>query len=265
MRCRICAKVAGLATITVVAAACVAAGPAMAEPYNWAGFYFGGNVGGHESRDNDSAYMSANPAGFIPSAVAQINSVAPVILTPTGAAGGVQAGYNWQFSETVLGLEADIDALGGNATRNSNLGLILPPSANPISDSAQDRWLATLRARLGYTFGLRGLFYVTGGVALSNWSTNHMIAYGIGSPPPNPVVGTENNTTTRFGWTVGGGIEAPLGGSWIGRAEYLYANFGTATSYLNATLSTGAPAVTMTEPEKLSEQIFRVGVSYYFH
>lgn len=262
---RICAKIAALVTIALGALALGTAAPAMAEPYSWAGFYVGGNVGGHEARDNDRAYMSANPAGFIPPAVVQINSVAPVVLTPTGAAGGVQAGYNWQFSDTVLGLEADFDALGGNDSRNSNLGLILPPSANPISDSAQDRWLSTLRARFGYTFGLRGLFYVTGGVAWSSWSTNHMVAYGIGSPSPNPLVGTDNNKTTRFGWTVGGGIEAPLVGNWVGRAEYLYANFGTAVSYINAIDATGAAAFTMTEPEKLTEQIFRVGVSYYFH
>ncbi len=39
-----------------------------------------------------------------------------------------------------------------------------------------------------------------------------------------PVITHAHN---RLGWTAGGGIEAMLWSSWIARAEYRYADFGT--------------------------------------
>lgn len=261
MRRLICAKLASVTAIGFSSIVFVATNSANAEPYNWAGFYIGANVGEHESRDSDPAYISANN-NFIPGAVAQINSVLPVTLTPTGPAGGLQAGYNWQFSNTVLGLEADIDALGGSASRYSSMGLLADPAEDPISDSAQDRWMSTLRARLGYAYE-HGLFYVTGGAAWSTWKTQHYFAYGLGGG--FSAIGVDNNTVSRIGWTVGGGVEAPLFGNWIGRMEYLYANFGTTTSYIITVPSAGAFITNIAEPEKLSEQIFRLGVSYQFH
>src|SRR5438309_2890558 len=60
--------------------------------YSWAGPYLGGNIGyTWGSIDN-------NP------------------VRPSGVAGGVQGGYNWQNGPVVFGLEADIQASGANDT-----------------------------------------------------------------------------------------------------------------------------------------------------
>ena len=46
------------------------------------------------------------------------------------------------------------------------------------------------------------------------------------------------------------------------RAEYLYADFGTDSSVVNATV--GASNTAFTHPEKLSENVARFGISYKF-
>jgi outer membrane immunogenic protein len=38
--------------------------------------------------------------------------------------------------------------------------------------------------------------------------------------------GFDQNSTTRTGWTIGGGIEYAVTGNWSIRAEYRYADFG---------------------------------------
>jgi outer membrane immunogenic protein len=48
------------------------------------------------------------------------------------------------------------------------------------------------------------------------------------------------NSTTRTGWTASGGVETALGGNWLARAEYRYADFGS-TSYKISRFSSFAP------------------------
>ena len=94
--------------------------------YSWAGPYLGGNIGyAWGSVDN-------NPT------------------RPSGFAGGVQGGYNWQNGPLVFGLEADIQASGANDT-------FAPwKFSNP--------WFGTVRGRVGYAVN-NVLFYGTGGLA----------------------------------------------------------------------------------------------------
>src|SRR5262249_30386211 len=60
--------------------------------YSWAGPYIGANIG----------YAWGDIT----------NSVA----NPSGAAGGVQGGYNWQFGQWLVGLEGDVQASGASDT-----------------------------------------------------------------------------------------------------------------------------------------------------
>src|SRR5215218_3847713 len=60
--------------------------------YSWAGPYLGGNLG----------YAWG--------------SVANNPTKPSGLAGGVQAGYNWQTGPWVFGVEGDINLSGANDT-----------------------------------------------------------------------------------------------------------------------------------------------------
>src|SRR5579872_4098516 len=85
----------------------------MPGPYNWTGFYVGGNVGyGWGKADNDINY--ANGASF--NAGQGPGDPFPAFahsdpLKLNGANGGGQFGYNWQFAPTwLLGFEADLQA-----------------------------------------------------------------------------------------------------------------------------------------------------------
>jgi outer membrane immunogenic protein len=136
--------------------------------YSWAGPYLGGNLG-YEWGSVDN-----NPA------------------KPSGFAGGVQAGYNWQTGPWVFGVEGDIQATGAQDT-------FAPwKFSNP--------WFGTLRGRAGYALN-NILFYGTGGLAFGELRGQ---TFGL------------SESHTNVGWTVGLGAEVGITQNWTARIEYLY-------------------------------------------
>jgi outer membrane immunogenic protein len=136
--------------------------------YSWAGPYIGGNLGyAWGSVEN-------NPT------------------KPSGFAGGVQAGYNWQSGPWVFGVEGDLQATGADDT-------FAPwKFSNP--------WFGTVRGRAGYAFNNIYL-YGTGGLAFGELRAE---TFGL------------SETHTNAGWTVGGGVELGLVQNWTAKIEYLY-------------------------------------------
>src|SRR4051812_24875925 len=136
--------------------------------YSWAGPYLGGNIG--------YAWGSVSNQG----------------AKPSGFAGGVQGGYNWQNGPWVYGLEADFQASGANDT-------FAPwKFSNP--------WFGTARGRVGYALN-NMLFYGTGGLAFGELRGQ---TFGV----------TETHTTA--GWTAGVGAEFGFAQNWTAKIEYLY-------------------------------------------
>lgn len=199
---------------TVVAVAC---GPAQASDsvrapaipvWNWSGFYVGAHLG----------------AGFGTAKVD--NPFGPSIYGDTirmpKAFAGVQGGYNWQApgSAWVLGVEADASAVDSDGTDTC-----LAYSGQFVSANCRVREhaMGSLTARLGHAFGAQGhsLMYVKGGGAflIGNLTMTTNASDYLTQP------GAELNAT-RWGWTVGAGIEHALTPRWSVRAEYDYANFG---------------------------------------
>lgn len=134
----------------------------LAPVFNWTGFYVGGHVG----------------YGWADSGVGDVD----------GFLGGLQLGYNWQFSRNwVFGLETDISGTDMN-------------NATP----AHIDYLGTVRARLGYTWD-RVMIYGTGG-----------LAYARGA-----VAGVHDSDT---GWAAGAGIEWAFAPNWSAKVEYVYAD-----------------------------------------
>ena len=81
----------------------------------------------------------------------------------------------------------------------------------------------SIRGRLGLAWD-RVLIYATGGVAFGGFSTDITVAgtdfFG------TPVFGSGNRSTTRVGWTVGGGLQYAVTDNWSVRAEYRFTDFG---------------------------------------
>jgi len=149
-----------------------------------------------------------------------------------GLIGGT-LGYNWQTGPWVYGLEGDIDwsNLRGSTT-----------TFCPGGCETRNSWLATVRGRVGYAFD-RFLPYATGGVAIGDINAN---ASGFGSA-----------STTRAGWTVGGGVEFALAGNWTAKAEYLHVDLGS----FDCGLSCGVP---FTNNVSFQSDIIRGGLNYRF-
>jgi outer membrane immunogenic protein len=197
--------------------------PPIAAVYDWTGFYLGVNAGIGLGRDRTQHYDGAGEDSLY--------------LSPLGAVGGGQIGYNWQTNSflgpLVLGVEADIQ---GADMRD---GFV---SVDNSAYSQRLDWFGTVRGRIGLVTGPT-LSYLTAGYAYGNVNTS-----GVTGGAPFALSGT------RSGWTWGSGVEAALGGNWTGKIEYLYLNLGDRTHVYDA----GAQTVRT----ELREQIFRVGLNY---
>jgi outer membrane immunogenic protein len=184
------ARVAAL-LVTVAAGAAAAADlprssyyttPAPLSAYSWTGPYLGGNLG------YEWAATSNNPT------------------RPSGFAGGIEGGYNWQSGQLVLGGEADLQVSGANDT-------FAPwKFSNP--------WFGTVRGRVGYAVN-NLLVYGTAGVAFGELKGE---TFGLLS---------ENHT--NIGWTAGAGVEAGFAANWSAKVEYLFVDLASNTYALTGT------------------------------
>lgn len=228
--------------------------PIMAAPvYSWKGFYAGVNAGGVWSDADTTLTASA----FFTSA-ALISSDGSVGLDKSGFTGGVQAGYNWQFGQFVLGVEADVNSTNISNSRLTIRGAVPGlPSGYVLGESIASDWLVTLRARGGYAVN-NWLFYVTAGLAIADFDFTQGSFFG---DCPCGIVGS--TTGTKTGWTVGAGVEYGLWTNWTVKAEYLYVDLGR-ESFADNLGAFGFPTATFAHSARLQENIFRVGVNYRF-
>jgi outer membrane immunogenic protein len=204
-----------------------------APPWSWTGFYVGGTVGGvsdHSSITNDPGSATPWLTG------------APT-TSATGVIGGLEAGYNWQISQLVLGIEADAS---WSSARQSVVAGSLAGSDTYKSGLSS---LATIRGRVGWAFD-RALLYGTGGVAFANLKDQLAdTAFAI------PFTATPSSSTT--GWTAGAGIEYALTDHWTAKAEYLHVGFPTRTA-------AGGVGLGYVFDFKDRLDIGRVGINYKF-
>ena len=89
------------------------------------------------------------------------------------------------------------------------------------------------------------------------------------APAGNPPVNTfDQVSTTKAGWTVGGGAEWKLAPNWSVKAEYLYVDLGTDSSTVFYTYDISRPPGPFTSSIAASvrdrENIVRAGINYMF-
>ncbi len=203
---------------------------------NWGGFYVGGNIGVAAGRDQSTFAFGGVPFATTDTAL-------------FGAAGGGQAGFNWQSGALVLGAEGDFDwsnAKGSISAQCSGCGAVTNASLEHDVD-----WFGTARARIGYAAD-GWLLYATGGyafgrVALKGTATGAGLSASLTS---------KRNAKC---WTVGGGAELALGPNWSAKLEYLYVDLGT-TNF--TVVVPGAPS--LTDSARVQMNVVRAGVNYRF-
>lgn len=208
---------------------------APAPVFSWTGFYVGGHVGGARSEGGSDTYNGDLFPGFIvlPPALPIITLIpgAPGTLpgagSSTGFIGGGQIGYNWQSRQIVYGLEADItgtDLNGASATATR----FAPPFDQTVTvDFGRIDWMASFRGRVGFAAD-RALFYATGGAAVAHvGATTTTVINGAGiAIPAGTFSATGGGSDTRWGWTVGAGVEWAFNNNWSLAGEYRHSDFG---------------------------------------
>ncbi|WP_336799442.1 outer membrane protein [Kaistia sp. MMO-174] len=178
--------------------------------FNWNGFYVGVHAGAAvgDFKYPFDAYLGGDFT---------ING--ELKQSASGAFGGAQIGYNWQFNPNwVLGVEADIAASSyeGKVSADVNAGNF---SAN-LSAGTEVEWFGTVRGRIGYAMD-NVLLYGTGG-----------FAYGdVKSSISGNIIGNidESTSDTEYGWTIGAGLEYGITQNITFKTEYLYVDLGSQT------------------------------------
>ena len=191
----------------------------VAPPYNWSGFYVGGNLG-----------AAWNSGGSVSDT---FGSTFTGSGQTTKFTGGAQVGVNYEFwGGVVVGAEAMFNWLGNTTNTVSVIeGPFGPAPGTPASATLNSRWLTTATGKLGYAWNTV-LLYGKGGGA---W---------VGSDNPNLTVAglpttLTSSTTNNSGWTAGVGIEWAFAGNWSARAEYDFV--GLQNRSITVASGTGSP------------------------
>jgi outer membrane immunogenic protein len=188
--------------------------PSAPQVHNWTGFYVGLHAGGGWHDGSDATFQRFTGGGDNPQDL-QAGSLDGRAF----ALGGAQAGYNWQFANFVLGVEADISASGGGG--GSSVFLTEGPVDVNVSAGTRD-WFGTLRARAGYLVYPSLLAYVTGGLAFGDRAS---VAFNVTRRPAGGPFTLYVDNGDDIGWVVGGGLEYKLDNRWSAKFEYQYLNF----------------------------------------
>jgi outer membrane immunogenic protein len=234
------AALLGSATMTALAADLPGPPPAYPPPqapaayvpvapaFSWTGFYIGGNAGyGWTSVSSPALGGALGGAAF----------AGPYSASGNGFLGGGQTGFNYQWANAVIGIEADFQGSTGSGTVSS--------VTDNINATAKNPWFGTARGRLGWAWD-RILIYGTGGLAYGYSTLNGTAGVG-------PAAFT--SSATYVTWTAGAGVEAAFWGPWSGKIEYLYAGSpSTVPSIPNVTSISG----------RASTGIVRAGINYHF-
>ena len=243
--------------------------------YDWTGFYIGGNAGyswGRARTDgtltgtqNVSVFRTAGPT-----LISSVNTVLGALplsgrSNVDGFIGGAQAGYNWQRSNWLFGLEADFQGSDERGSGNVCFVAGCPAGSSLFAADYKLDWFGTARGRVGFLPTDRVLLYATGGLAYGHFSASSAA----------PVLGWGS---TRAGWTVGAGVEAAIDRNWSVKLEYLYMDLGnigsaaaSATGAVNALNTPGVGFNTVTTTTlnaafntRFTDNILRAGVNYRF-
>ncbi|APO53204.1 outer membrane beta-barrel protein [Bradyrhizobium diazoefficiens] len=177
---------------------------AVASIYNWSGFYIGGNAGGGSSH---------NCWDLTAVGVAAIPVTAEGCHNATGALVGGQIGYRWQSSSWVFGLEAQGDWAD---LKGSNVSA--PAALFPLVNNTKIDAIGLFTGQVGYAWN-NVLWYVKGGAAVTHNKFSGTLA-GI-------TLDTANET--RWGGTVGTGIEFGFAPNWSVAVEYNHLFMGKHT------------------------------------
>ena len=199
--------------------------PMMAAIYDRSGFYIGINGGGgsaHTCWD-----LTAVPAGAV------VPSAPQGCSNAKGGTVGGQIGYRWQAANWVFGVEGQGNWADFSA---SNVNLVFPA----LSDRTRVNSFGLITGQVGYAWN-NVLGYIKGGAAV------------VGEKYNTSVIGTgalvDSANETRWGGTIGAGLELGFAGNWSVGVEYDHLFMG------NRNITATTPAGTFSATDRVRQDI----------
>jgi outer membrane immunogenic protein len=209
--------------------------------YDWSGFYVGLNAGGGSSHE---CWDNVNVGG-----VAVVPSVREGCHNATGGLAGGQFGFRWQSGGWVFGVEGQGDwaSFKGN---NASIPVALIAGVPLLTNRTKVDALGLFTGQVGHAFN-NVLWYVKGGGAVTDNVYNGLIT------GTNTVVDASRDT--RWGGTVGTGVEIGFAPNWSVGLEYDHLFMGSR----NLTFTTpGTQALTRIDKISQDVDIGTVRVNY---
>ena len=204
--------------------------------FSWTGCYIGVQGGGKWGTNRVN--YEQNVLGIVPGTRAAVD------YDNDGWLVGGTVGCNYQTGNWVFGIEGD----GAWAEAN---GDAIETAFPAFRIRTEERWLATIRGRVGYAFAPQWLVYVTGGGAFSGVTLRNFV-------PGNALLNVSQENTLS-GWTVGGGFEYAFTPNWSVKVEGLYIEYQRSNYF-----RFNDPVAASTMSLRLTEGIARVGLNYRF-
>lgn len=251
--------------------------PAYAE-IDWNGFYFGAHAGYSSTSQRYTNRFSSILGDYL----TRRDEYLPLSNAMTGAVGkldvftrrgdgtgfGGFAGYNYQFDEAVIGVEADYTSLDAGATSRdftpmnfydiNSAGSLYKINARILGlASSKIVDYGTMRVRAGYTLG-NFMPFVTAGVAIGRAEISQQIVVSASNPKfdrtisdgnlggnlSSSVIGAYAKTKVVGGFAAGAGLEYALTQNILLRGEYQYVQFNDFDGYkINLNTVRGGAAV----------------------
>ncbi|NEU11481.1 porin family protein [Methylobacterium sp. BTF04] len=218
---------------------------------DWNGVYVGGHGGYTSAALGFKNVFQPLVASALISTTAESQLNASSLLNPLskrvdGTSFGAYAGFNYQFEDAVVGIEADYTHFEKTGVSTDRIARFMTTSINYLEtvslsgiSTTKIEEYGTVRGRAGYAFG-NFLPFVTGGVAIGRAQVTDSVAisnygYDQAQYKANVAAGTTSATTTVTGGVSTTTTSTPGAQAYVN--NFGYANFNQ-TNPANSTVAT---------------------------
>jgi outer membrane immunogenic protein len=233
---------ASAASVLVIGAAQAADVEAPPAVYDWTGGYIG-IQGGYAWGKSD---VDTDIDTGVPFDTLEVDD-----FKANGFVGGAHVGYLLQSDAFVYGVEADIEY----ADLNDEVDIVFDGDGDGGSGEKDIDWLGSLRLRAGIAAD-RALFYATGGLAVGGVS----LESDLSQEALDAGLTNDDYDKTKWGWTIGAGVEYAVTDALSARIEYRYTDLGKSDVRVENAAGVGVDGETDNDFHAV-----RAGLSWHFN
>jgi opacity protein-like surface antigen len=165
-------------------------------------------------------------------------------------------------NQTSSFLTSTITSFVTGGTNTSTITTVAPFGVMGAGRASVD-WVSTFRTRFGVVAD-RALLYVTGGLAIGGVKQTTWTTLNIGGSSPSSYTWSATHSSTRFGGTIGAGIEYALTDHLSIRGQYLYFDLGRSTYGIMQTSGAATGIFGTSHTSELNGSIASLGFNWRF-